>query len=222
MHTRDGFFGTTKSIDATLEAAITVRDAMYYPFRNSDLDVNLASGYIDDPEKGYLLRYNMHLEGKNLSVVEGKEGNNFIYVDVACVTSSMDRFIQDAGNLKYEFHIKNENIPWVREHGLRFSLDLPVKSPGAYYVRAAVRDQVSGKAGSAYQFIDIPNLKKNRLSLSNIFIMNRDEDAPWIPAQTQKESRNLLFPDMLRDPRKSPAIRSFSARRSLRFRGDDI
>jgi VWFA-related protein len=209
VHTRDGFIGATKSMDESLEAPITVRDAIYYPFRNSDLDVNLASGYIDDPRKGYLLRYNMHLEGKNLSVVEGKEGNNSIYVDVACITSNMDKFIQDAGNLKYEFRIKNENIPWIREHGLRFSLDLPVKNPGAYYVRAAVRDQISGKAGSAYQFIDIPNLTKNRLSLSNIFMMNRDEDAPWIPVQAQEESRNLLYPDMRRDPRKSPAIRSF-------------
>jgi VWFA-related protein len=215
--TRDGFFGMTHSMDASLESPTTMRDAIYYPFQHSDLDVNLASGYIDDPQKGYLLRYSMHLDGKNLIVVEGKDGINSIYVDLACITSSMDKFIQDAGNLKYEFCIKNENVPWIRKHGLRFSLDLPVEKPGAYYVRAAVRDVVSGKAGNAYQFIEIPDLKKSRLSLSNIFIINREEDAPWVPSQAQKESRNLLYPDMRRDPRKSPALRSYLPGESFEY-----
>ncbi len=215
--TRDGFFGMTHSMDASLESPTTMRDAIYYPFQHNDLDVNLASGYIDDPQKGYLLRYSMHLDGKNLIVVEGKDGINSIYVDLACITSSMDKFIQDAGNLKYEFCIKNENVPWIRKHGLRFSLDLPVEKPGAYYVRAAVRDMVSGKAGNAYQFIEIPDLKKSRLSLSNIFIINREEDAPWVPSQAQKESRNLLYPDMRRDPRKSPALRNYLPGESFEY-----
>ena len=217
VHTRDGFLGMTHPMDASLESPTTMRDAMYYPFQHNDLDVNLASGYIDDSQKGYLLRYSMHLDGKNLIVVEGKDGINSIYVDLACITSSMDKFIQDAGNLKYEFCIKNENVPWIRKHGLRFSLHLPVEKPGAYYVRAAVRDVVSGKSGNAYQFIEIPDLKKGRLSLSNIFIINREEDAPWVPSPTQKESRNLLYPDMRRDPRKSAALRSYLPGESFEY-----
>jgi hypothetical protein len=121
----------------------------------------------------------------------------------------MGGFTRDPGNLQYEFRIKAENIPWIRKYGLRFSLDLPVKKPGAYYVRAAVQDRINGKAGSAYQYIEIPDLKDDRPVLSNVFIISRDEDAPWSPVQTPEEFRNLLYPDMRKDPRKSPAIRSF-------------
>jgi VWFA-related protein len=209
VYSRDGFFGTERSVDPSDERPPTVRDAIYSPFRNNDLGVNLASGYVDDPEKGYMMRHHMHLEGKDLSIVEGKNGTHYIYADVVCRTYNMNDFVQDPGNLKYEFIIKDENIPWIREYGLRFSLDLPVEKPGAYYVRTAVMDQINGKAGSAYQYIEIPNLKKKRLSLSNIFIINREEDAPWSPPQTPEESRNLLYPDMSRDPRKSPALRIF-------------
>lgn len=217
VYTRDGFYGTERSVDPSDERPPTVRDAIYSPFRNNDLSVNLASGYVDDPEKGYMLRHHMHLDGKDLSIVEGKGGIHHIYADVACRTYSMDGFVQDPGNLKYEFVIKDENIPWIRKHGIRFSLDLPIEKPGAYYVRTAVMDQINQKAGSAYQYIEIPNLKKKRLSLSNIFIINRDEDAPWSPPQTPEESGNLLYPDMRRDPRKSPALRSFLPGESFEY-----
>lgn len=209
VYTRDGFFGTERPVDPATDRPPTVRDAIYSPFRNRGLGVNLASGYVDDPEKGYMLRHHVHLDGKDLSIVEGKDGIHYIYADVACRTYSMDNYVQDPGNLKYEFIIKDENISWIRKHGLRFSVDLPVEKPGAYYVRTAVMDQISGKAGSAYQYIEIPNLKKKRLSLSNIFIINRNEDAPWSPPRTPEEFINLLYPDMHRDPRKSPALRSF-------------
>ena len=209
VYSRDGFIGLDTSVRVTARSPMTVRDALYSPFRNNDLDVNLASGYVHDSLSGYLLRYQMLLDGKRLSVVEGEGGVSSVYLDVACATSSMDQFIQDAGNLHYEFRIKDEDIPWIRKHGLRFSLDLPVKNPGDYYVRIAVRDQVSGKAGSAYQFIEIPDLKKKRLSLSSLFIVNREEELPWVPSQTREESRNLLYPDVRRDPRKSPALRIY-------------
>ena len=217
VHTRDGFMGIVKSANTLVESPMTVRDALYSPFRNNDLDVNLASGYIDDPRKGYMLRYQVHLDGKRLSVVEGKEGTNSIYIDVACITSSMAQFIQDAGNLHYEFRVKNKDVPWIRNHGIRFSLDLPVKNPGSYYVRTAVKDEVSGKAGSAYQFIEIPDLKKSRVALSNIFIVNRDEDGPWATLQAKEGSRNLLYPDVRRDPRKSPALRSYLPGESFEY-----
>ena len=217
MYSRDGFIGLNTPVRATARSPMTVRDALYSPFRNSDLDVNLASGYVYDSMSGYLIRYQLLLDGKRLSVVEGKGGVSSVYLDVACATSSMDQFIQDAGNLHYEFRIKDEDIPWIRKHGLRFSLDLPVKNPGDYYVRTAVRDQVSGKAGSAYQFIEIPNLKKKRLSLSSLFIVNREEELPWVPSQTREESRNLLYPDVRRDPRKSPALRSYLPGESFEY-----
>jgi hypothetical protein len=90
------------------------------------------------------------------------------------------------------FDIKEENIPWVREHGIKFSLTLAVKKPGIYYVRTAVWDPMSGKMGSAYQYIEIPDLKKNRLALSNIFIINRAEDLPWVGSNAPEEFGTII------------------------------
>jgi hypothetical protein len=149
------------------------------------------------------------MDAQNLSIPEGKDGSSTIAIEVASVTSDINNVIKDSNARRYEFGIKKGNIPWLREHGLKFSLALPVKKPGAYYVRTAVKDPVSGKMGSAYQYIEIPDLKKNRLSLSNIFIVNRTEDLPWVVSNTPEEFRKLLYPDVRRDPRQSPALKSY-------------
>jgi hypothetical protein len=46
----------------------------------------------------------------------------------------------------------------------------PVKKPGGYQYRVAIRDSQDGKAGSASQFIQVPNLKKGRLTSSSMLL----------------------------------------------------
>jgi hypothetical protein len=67
------------------------------------------------------------------------------------------------------------------------------------------------------QFIEIPNLKKRGLSLSTLFFINRDEDLPWAPSKAPLESHSLLYPDMRRDPRNSPALRSYLPGESFEY-----
>jgi hypothetical protein len=209
VHARDGFYGVPEPDDASSGIPRSLYTAIFSPFQHNDLKINLVSGYIDDPPKGYLLQSSMHLNAQDLSITEGKEGKRFISVEAASVTSDVNNFIKDSNARKYTFDFNKEDIAWIREHGIKFSLKLPVKKPGSYYVRAAVRDPVSGKMGSAYQYIEIPNLKKNRLSLSSIFIINRSEDLPWITSNAPEAFRTLLYPDVRRDPRKSPALKSY-------------
>jgi hypothetical protein len=151
----------------------------------------------------------MHLNAKDVSITEGKEGNRIMTVEAVSLTTDINNDIKDSNARRYTFDIKEENIPWIREHGIKFSLKLPVKKPGAYYVRAAVRDPASGKTGSAYQYIEIPDLNKHRLSLSNMFVINRQEDLPWAASGRPEDLRKLLYPDLRLDPRKSPALRSY-------------
>lgn len=49
---------------------------------------------------------------------------------------------------------------------------MPIKKPGAYQLRVALRDVQSEKVGAASQFVEAPNLKKNRLTLSGIVLQN--------------------------------------------------
>lgn len=41
-----------------------------------------------------------------------------------------------------------------------------VKKPGAYQLRVALRDVASGRIGSAWQFVEVPDMSQGRLALS--------------------------------------------------------
>ncbi len=165
---------------------------------------------MDNPQTGYLLRSWVHLAAENLSIVEDKDQNSFIRIETACVTSDISGNIHDATGMQFDFRVQKENISWVKQHGLGFVQLLPVKKPGAYHVRAAVRDIASNKVGSAYQYIDIPDLKKCRLALSDLFVINRKEDGSWIRDGIPEENlKALLSPISSRDAVRNPALRSY-------------
>jgi VWFA-related protein len=209
VHARDGFYGVSQPEIAPAGISNSLHAAIFSPFQYDDVKVHLASGYIDDPQKGYLLRSFLHLDARDLTITDGKEGTGTIEIEAASVTVDTNNLIKDSSAYRYEFEVKKEDIPWVREHGIRFSLALPIKRPGAYYVRTAVRDPASGKMGSAYQYIEIPDLKKSRLALSDIFVVNRGEDVPWAPSLAPMKYRQALYPDLRRDARRSPALRDY-------------
>jgi hypothetical protein len=62
--------------------------------------------------------------------------------------------------------ITPEQADRIRRFGIPFSLHLEVKEPGAYQIRVAVRDPASGKSGSAYTFLTIPDFNKGKLALA--------------------------------------------------------
>ncbi len=210
VHTRDGFYGVAEAPEEPAAARIPLREAILSPFKYGVLKVRLASGYVDDPKAGYLIRSWLHLDAQDVTMTEKKGEGHFTSLETVCVTSDVNGYIQDANIVRYEFRIPEENLAWVRENGIRFTVLLPVKRPGSYYVRAAVKDIASGKVGSAYQFVEIPDLKKKQLALSNMFIVGRDENASWIWSGIKEDlSQTWIKPVLLRETRKSPALRSF-------------
>ena len=60
---------------------------------------------------------------------------------------------------------KEQHQSFLRR-GFVYDFTFPIKKPGAYQLRVAIRDHVSEKVGSANQFVEVPDLKKNRLTLS--------------------------------------------------------
>jgi VWFA-related protein len=178
VHTRDGFFGTARTPEAAIKHSNPLLEAMLSPYQHSDLAVHLFSGFINDPKKGYLIQARLHLNGGQLSIFEEKGKGSLISLDTSAVTTDIFGAVRDSGNNSYKIPIKNkEQIPWIRKHGLSFFIEIPAKKPGSYYVRVAVQDKGSGKLGSAYQYVEIPDLKNGHLALSNIFVTNHDKAA---------------------------------------------
>jgi hypothetical protein len=66
--------------------------------------------------------------------------------------------------------------------GFNYTLTLPVKKGGAYQLRAALRDSTSERVGAASQFIEVPEMGLNHLTLSGIVVSGSNPPAAATPA----------------------------------------
>jgi hypothetical protein len=96
------------------------------------------------------------------------------------------------------------------KRGLVYDFSFPVKKPGAYQLRVALRDHGSDRLGSANQFVEVPNLKKNRLVLSGVVLENLDYDV-W-----QKSADNPAL-GVDSDPLVDTSLRRFRRGTVLKY-----
>ena len=215
VYTRDGFFNRPedKTDDAVLKN--TLFDAIISPFKYANLEVNMAAGYSRDAKAGYFVRSWIHLDPKDVKIAATEDGGGRIDLEVVCLTSDINGNVYDLVEAKYAFNIepekKVENTAWIQKHGIRFAMLLPVKKPGSYYVRTAVQDTESGHIGSAYQYVEIPDLGKKGLALSSMFMITSDADLNWLISDAAGGlASGLFFPVFQAEEVRSPALRTYA------------
>ena len=207
VYTRDGFFGRIESEMDADTPQNPLYAAIYSPFQSTDLNIDIAAGYVKDAKAGYLVRSWIHLDPENVKIIETQDGNR-IELEAIYVASDISGNIVDSKRV--EFSLSGFNADWVRKHGIRFSTLLPVKKPGPYYIRISVQDKETGNIGSAYQFLEIPDLKKKGLALSNIFIITSADDLAWMSSDVTKEdAEELFFPMFQGEEARSPTLRTY-------------
>jgi hypothetical protein len=156
-----------------------MRDALadYYP--SSDLPVILSLTYVNTPRNEMLLNSSMQISTNALNY--GSEGSQPATIKIAGVILNDKGKI--AGSFKNQLNVTPMN-GLSDTAGVIYNEHTPL-APGIYQVRAAVRDEKSGRLGSANQWIVIPDLTKHQLTVSSVLlggklIENKKTDAPQI------------------------------------------
>jgi VWFA-related protein len=223
----------------------TLQEVLYSPFRYTDINVNLGSSYAYFPSIGYFLRAWMHVDAKNLTFIKAENGEHSVSIEVATVIADSRSMNRYSKGIKCDIYIADEDIPFAKEKGFDFSIYLSFqdhaplwetnlkilgnyglgsfvpdymskKMGSGYYIRASVRDLASEKAGSAYQFLEIPNIKDPQLALSSLFLFSREEDLARILSgdESERQTRLEFDPDAVG---KSPALRSYAPGESFDY-----
>ncbi|MBN2321687.1 MAG: VWA domain-containing protein [Acidobacteria bacterium] len=216
VRSRSGFFSSPETPYPPAPTGDALMQAMLSPLLNDDLQVHLASGYVHSSEGEYLLRTWVHLPGRQLTVLRDGNGEHYISLETYAATTGFDGLVRDSDRMEHKIPLNTQDVLSVREHGLRFSVTIPAKDPGAYFVRLAMKDLGSGKIGSAYQYVEIPDLKKEGLSLSDLFAVNRKEDLQLILSETGVESAEQFY-STGQNREKSHAIRQYQPGESLEY-----
>jgi VWFA-related protein len=83
------------------------------------------------------------------------------------------------------------------------NFSIPILAPGLYQVRAAARDANSGLLGSAFEWVEVPDLKANRLALSSLLVTERRRaNAQTATAANSSPAATPQPPDILRVERR--------------------
>jgi VWFA-related protein len=178
---RSGFFGI-KDEDIRQPVAENsperqVMRALTSPFTSDDISLRLTPLFGNDAKAGSFVRALVYIPTKDLTFQKNAGGAHVAVINIAAYTFGDNGLVFDSAGETHTLTLPEELYRRALRSGLIYSLHVPLKKPGAYQLRVAVRDGNSQKVGSASEFITIPDLKKDRLSLSGVALSSADPQA---------------------------------------------
>jgi VWFA-related protein len=168
---RNGFFGVTdeenKPGPRTAEQQLV--GALTSPFGSSAVRLQLTSLFGNTPS-GSIMRSLLHIDANDLTFTDEADGTHKSVIDILVVTFGDNGVPVDQSGPSYTIRLGSVAYKEALKDGFIYTVTVPIKKPGAYQLRVALRDSASERVGSASQFVEVPDLKKNRLALSGIVI----------------------------------------------------
>jgi VWFA-related protein len=170
---RSGFFGIAdKDLTASTPLREQLNAALTSPFGAKEIGTRLISIFANDPQAGDYSRALLHIDTNGLELTQNPNGTKELSLDIYAYVFGPDGAVVNRFTKNFAFSIRPDFVDRMNARGIIFPMNVPIGKPGAYQLRMAVRDTKSGKIGSASQFIEIPNLKKEKLALSGIILQS--------------------------------------------------
>jgi VWFA-related protein len=176
VRSRGGFFGVAneEARPAPRTPLQQLTAAVTSPFTSGDVHLRLTSLFGNDLETGYYLRSLLHIDARDLSFADEPGDWKSAAIDVAAITFGDNGIIIDQSIQSYTMRIRTESLERILQSGIVYAINLPLKKPGAYQLRTAVRDSKTELIGSANQYVEVPNLGKGRLIVSSLALGGND------------------------------------------------
>ena len=172
VRSRTGFYGIpdeeTRPIYRTRDEQL--RAAVTSPFSTAGVRVQLASQFVNEGGKEAIARLWLHIDAGDLSFQDAPDGSKKGAIDVLALTFGDNGAVVNGLNRTFTGSFPPYQLDALRKLGVNYRMDVPIKDPGGYQLRVAVRDVASERVGSASQFIEIPDVRRDRLTLSGIVL----------------------------------------------------
>jgi hypothetical protein len=149
-----------------------IQSALTSPFAVNGIALRLNALFGNDARNGSFVRSLLHVNAKDLKFIDQPDGNKKATFDVLAASFGDNGQVVDQLGRSYTINISGKAYENLLAEGFVYQFTFPVKKPGAYQYRVALRDSQAGIVGSASQFIEVPNLKKDRLTMSSIVLEN--------------------------------------------------
>jgi len=187
--TRAGFIGFSDrpQPEAPQTRSAQILSALFSPFGARDLSLQMTSFFFNspnperkqknDPENVSFVRSLFHIDASNLTFKDAGAGEKILKLDIATFTFNENGAIVEQHGRAFEMQLDDARYRVALKRGFNYTDDFVIKKPGAYQFRAVFRDAETGRLGSAGQFIQVPDLTKNRLALSGLVLFGAAKEA---------------------------------------------
>jgi VWFA-related protein len=171
---RSGFFsnGTNDGPKPQLSVEHQMAEVLMSPFAKSDIALTINALYADDPASGPFIRSFLHIDARDLTFTDTADKWKTSTFDVVALITGDDGVPVKDLEAKYTIKTRGPAYESTLRNGFVYVLVMPVKNAGLYQYRVALRDTASGKIGSGSQIVEIPNLAKQRLTVSSLAVEN--------------------------------------------------
>ncbi|MBX7173884.1 MAG: VWA domain-containing protein, partial [Pyrinomonadaceae bacterium] len=217
---RSGFFGIAdkdiprNTINTAQTPAQQITKAIFSPFAINGISLKLNTLFGKDDKSNLFVNSLLHIEAKDLKFTDTPDGNKKVTFDILALSFGENGAVTDQISKTFTLTTKNqESYEEILKNGFVYQFLFPIKKPGAYQMRVAIRDSETSVVGSANQFIEVPDLKKGKLTLSGIVLENLTEKQ-WGNMQT-----NFAATPKERgtDPMADTSLRQFKRGTILRY-----
>ncbi len=226
IRSRKGFYGTpventTPPPPRTMPEQMVA--AINSPFTASGLRTELTALF-GNGLSGPFVRVFLHVDARDLPFVDQPDGWHQTVIDVLASSYELNGRISDQMARSDTIRARGNSYERMLRNGLDYELIVPIKNPGAFQMRAAVRDAATKRFGTVFRLVDVPDLKKNRLALSGITLSNRklitDSIASFWTTAVQPGATLKIGQGVEADPEIQPsaAVRRFQRGMNLEYR----
>ena len=168
--TRKGYMAKSEKSETRPAAnpkAAEFTEAFLSPLVRRDIDMQLTSFYHDDAKREPFLTSLIHIDLTRLNFKQA-DGAYKSKATITGVLMGADGRMADTFSNTLDLNYPQKEYDAIRRDGLLITRGVGVK-PGVYQMRVLVRETETGSIGTASSFVEIPDLKADRLALSSIY-----------------------------------------------------
>lgn len=173
VRTRSGFFNAEtlepNSSIATANAETSLMRAITSPFGKNGLTLRMNAVFANDAKTGSFVRSLLHIDGGSVRF-DQVDGRYQAKLEILAMVFGDNGDLVDTLLRNYTVTLKPDAYLKAAKDGFVYNFVFPVKNAGAYQYRIAIRDAGSDRIGSANQFIEVPNIRRNVFAISGLVV----------------------------------------------------
>jgi VWFA-related protein len=142
--------------------------AMISPLPASTIDVSASADFLEAATDDAQVTLQAHIDGSSLDY-QKQEDHYELHCEVAVAIFDSTGILSDKFAEAIATEFTAGQLELAKRNGYRWAKRLNLK-PGLYQVRLGVREITSEKIGTSTTWVEVPDLKKDKLALSSIFL----------------------------------------------------